>query len=83
MDGRWVGENIVRAAVHTDHHASAPRHLGVIQARMVIGCAIVFGHFTVCDHSLYTQNEWLAADRVLDKLRYFNLADTGAFLRLR
>jgi hypothetical protein len=83
MDGRWVGENIVRAAVHTDPHASAPHFLEVIQEHIVLECAIVFSHFTGCDHSLYIQSEWLAADRVLDKPRYFNLADTGAFLRLR
>jgi O-methyltransferase len=76
-------EDIVFAFVDTDNHSSAQRVLDVITDRIVIGGAILFDHFTGRDRFLYTLGERLAAKRLLDDSRYFNLHETGVFLRLR
>jgi predicted O-methyltransferase YrrM len=75
-------ENIVFAFVDTDNFSSAQRVLDVITDRVVPGGAILFDHFTGRDRHLYTLGERLAAKRLLDDSRYFNLHDTGVFLRL-
>jgi O-methyltransferase len=78
-----AGEDVVLAFVDTDNHTSARCVLDVITDRIVVGGAIVFDHFTGRDRFLYTLGERLAAKRLLDDPRYFNLHDTGVFLRLR
>ena len=76
-------EDVVLAFVDTDNHSSARHVLDVITDRIVVGGAIVFDHFTGRDRFLYTLGERIAAMRLLDDLRYFNLHDTGVFLRQR
>ncbi|MBP2295096.1 TylF/MycF/NovP-related O-methyltransferase [Azospirillum rugosum] len=76
-------EDIVLAFIDTDNYTSAHCILDVITNRVVVGGAIVFDHFTGRDRFLYTLGERLAAKRLLDDSRYFNLHDTGVFLRLR
>jgi hypothetical protein len=41
----------------------------------------VFDHFTGVDRFLYTLGERLAAKRLLDDSRFFNLHGTGVFFR--
>jgi O-methyltransferase len=78
-----AGEDIILAFVDTDNYTSAGCVLDVITDRVVVGGVIVFDHFTGRDRFLYTLGERLAAKRLLDDARYFNLHDTGVFLRLR
>lgn len=72
---------IVLAFVDTDNFTSASAILDVIQDQVVPGGAIVFDHFTGRNRFLYTLGERMAAMRLLDDPRYFNLHDTGVFLR--
>jgi hypothetical protein len=81
--GRLADEDLVLAFVDTDNYSSAARILEVITDRVVLGGAIVFDHFTGRDRHLYTIGERIAAKRLLDDPRYFNLHDTGVFLRVQ
>ncbi len=74
-------EPVVLAFVDTDNFTSANAVLDVIQDRVVPGGAIVFDHFTGRNRFLYTLGERVAAKRLLEDMRYFNLHDTGVFLR--
>lgn len=74
-------EDIVLAFVDTDNYTSATKIIEVISDRVVIGGSIVFDHFTGRDRHLYTIGERIAAKRLLDDGRFFNLHDTGVFLR--
>jgi O-methyltransferase len=75
-------QDIVLAFVDTDNYTSAARVLEVISDRIVRGGAIVFDHFTGRDRFLYTLGERMAAKVLLDDPRYFNLHDTGVFMRV-
>jgi O-methyltransferase len=77
------GEPVVLAFVDTDNFTSANAALDVIQDYVVPGGAIVFDHFTGRNRFLYTLGERIAAKRLLEDSRYFNLHDTGVFLRQR
>lgn len=74
---------VVLAFVDTDNFTSADAVLNVIQDHVVPGGAIVFDHFTGRNRFLYTLGERIAAKRLLEDSRYFNLHDTGVFLRQR
>jgi hypothetical protein len=74
---------IVLAFVDTDNFTPAAAILDVIQDQIVPGGAIVFDHFTGRDRFLYTIGERMAAKPLLEDSRYFNLHDTGVFLRQR
>jgi O-methyltransferase len=76
-------EPVVLAFVDTDNFSSADAVLDVIQDRVVPGGAIVFDHFTGRNRFLYTLGERIAAKRLLEDNRYFNLHDSGVFLRQR
>lgn len=76
-------EDIVLAFVDTDNYTSAAGILETITARVLVGGAIVFDHFTGCDRHLYTIGERIAAKRLLNDPRYFNLHQTGVFLRVQ
>jgi O-methyltransferase len=76
-------EDIVLAFVDTDNYTSAGAALDVIHDRIVVGGAIVFDHFTGRNRFRYTLGERIAAKRLLNDERYFNLHDTGVFLRQR
>lgn len=79
---RLVAETVVLAFVDTDNHTSASAILDVVVDRVPIGGAIVFDHWAGLDRHLYTIGERIAAARLVDDRRYFNLHDTGVFLRL-
>jgi O-methyltransferase len=74
---------VVLAFVDTDNFTSADAVLNVIQNHVIPGGAIVFDHFTGRDRFLYTLGERIAAKRLLEDEHYFNLHDTGVFLRQR
>jgi hypothetical protein len=76
-------ENVVLAFIDTDNYTSASSILDAIEDRVVPGGAIVFDHFTGRDRFLYTLGERIAAKRLLNNPSYFNLHDTGVFLRLK
>jgi O-methyltransferase len=81
--GRLADEDVVLAFMDTDNFTSAMAALDVIQDRVVVGGAIVFDHFTGRNRFRYTLGERIAAKRLLDDKRYFNLHDTGVFLKQR
>lgn len=76
-------EDIVLAFVDTDNYTSAAAIVDAIVDRVVPNGAIVFDHFTGRNRFLYTLGERLAGKRLLSDSRYFNLHDTGVFLRVR
>lgn len=78
---RLASEQIVLAFVDTDNFSSAHAVLDIIQDRVVKGGAIVFDHFTGRSRHLYTLGERIAAKRLLDDPRYFNLHDSGVFFK--
>lgn len=78
---RLVDEKIVLAFVDTDNYSSAAAILDVITDRVVVGGAIVFDHFSGVDRFLYTIGERIAARRLLEDRRFFNLHGSGVFFR--
>ncbi|MGO8148707.1 TylF/MycF/NovP-related O-methyltransferase [Rhizobium leguminosarum] len=78
---KLADQDIVLAFVDTDNYTSATKILDVITDRVVVGGSIVFDHFTGRDRHLYTIGERIAAKRLLGDERFFNLHDTGVFLR--
>jgi O-methyltransferase len=78
---RLESENVVLTFMDTDNFTSANAALDVVQERTVIGGAIVFDHFTGTNRFLYTLGERMAASRLLQDSRYFNLHGTGVFYR--
>jgi hypothetical protein len=78
---RMADSEIVLAFIDTDNFTSASAILDAIQDHLVIGGSIVFDHFTGRNRFRYTLGERFAAKRLLDDSRYFNLHDTGVFLR--
>ena len=78
-----AGKDIVLAFVDTDNYTSASAILDVVAPCVVVGGAIVFDHFTGRDRFLYTLGERIAANRLVEDPRFFNLHDSGVFLRMR
>jgi O-methyltransferase len=74
---------VVFAFIDTDNFTSANAVLDVIQNHVVPGGAILFDHFTGKNRFLYTLGERMAAKRLVDDERYFNLHETGVFLKQR
>lgn len=78
---RLANENIVLAFVDTDNYTSANAVLDVVQDKVLAGGAIVFDHFAGRNRFVYTLGERIAAKRLLSDSRYFNLHDTGVFIK--
>ena len=76
-------KSVLVAFIDTDNYTSASRILDTITDRIVVGGSLVFDHFTGRDRHLYTLGERFAATRLLRDARFFNLHDTGVFLRVR
>ena len=79
---RLADEKVVLAFIDTDNYTSASAILDVVADRVSIGGAIVFDHWAGRNRHLYTVGERIAAARLANDARYFNLHDTGVFLRL-
>ena len=80
---RLSHERVILAFLDTDNFTSASAVLDIIQDRIVTGGAIVFDHFTGRNRFLYTLGERIAAKRLLEDPKYFNLHDTGVFIKQR
>ena len=78
---RLSDEQVILVFMDTDNYSSASAVLDVVQDRVVIGGAIVFDHFAGRNRFRYTLGERIAAKRLLADSRFFNLHDTGVFLR--
>ncbi len=78
---RLKGREVLLAFIDTDNYTSATAALDAVQSQIVVGGAIVFDHFTGVDRFLYTLGERMAAMRLLEDPRFFNLHGTGVFLR--
>jgi O-methyltransferase len=74
---------LILAFIDTDNYTSASRILDIVIDRVVVGGSLIFDHFTGRDRHLYTLGERFAAKRLLSDSRFFNLHDTGVFLRVR
>lgn len=79
---RLAGEDVILAFVDTDNYTSASRVVDVVADRVVKGGSIVFDHWTGAGRHLYTIGERMAARRLAEDFRYFNLHGTGVFLRV-
>lgn len=75
------GQPIVLAFIDTDNFTPATAAIEAIQDNVVPGGALVFDHLTGIDRFRYTLGERLAAERLFDDRRYFNLYGTGVFVR--
>lgn len=80
---RLRDEDIVLAFVDTDNYTSASKIVEVVADRILVGGAFVFDHWTGRDRHLYTIGERMAAWSLADDGRFFNLHDTGVFMRVR
>ena len=78
---RLAGEDVVLAFVDTDNYTSAMRVVDIVADRVVVGGSVVFDHWTGAGRHLRTVGERMAARRLADDPRYFNLHGTGVFLR--
>ncbi len=76
-------QDLVVSFVDTDNYTSASAIIDVIADRTLVGGAIVFDHWAGRDRFLYTVGERIAAKTLAGDSRYFNLHDTGVFLRQR
>jgi O-methyltransferase len=80
---RLAEEDIVMTFMDTDNFTPSSAALDIVQDRTVVGGAIVFDHYTGVDRYRYTLGERMAAKRLVDDPRYFNLHGTGVFVRQR
>ena len=78
---RLAGEDVILAFVDTDNYTSAMRIVDIVAERVVLGGSIVFDHWTGAGRHVRTIGERMAARRLADDPRYFNLHGTGVFLR--
>lgn len=78
---RLRDERIVLAFVDTDNFTPASAAVAAVQERVLVGGAIVFDHYTGRKRHRYTLGERMAAQPLEVDRRYFNLHDTGVFLR--
>ncbi|WP_109316741.1 TylF/MycF/NovP-related O-methyltransferase [Pseudovibrio ascidiaceicola] len=78
---RLQDEKIVLAFMDTDNFTPAAAAIEMIKDKVVVGGAIVFDHYTGRKRHRYTLGERIAARPLEQDPRYFNLHDTGVFLR--
>jgi hypothetical protein len=72
---------LVLTFIDTDNYSSASAAVAAVQESTVVGGAILFDHFTGVDRFRYTLGERIAGKVLLADKRYFNLHDTGVFVR--
>ena len=78
---RLAERPIVLAFVDTDNFTPAVAAIEAVRNNVVPGGALVFDHLTGVDRFRYTLGERMAAWRLFDDPRYFNLHGTGVFIR--
>tara|TARA_R110001599_G_scaffold81473_1_gene219751 strand:- start:1534 stop:2484 length:951 start_codon:yes stop_codon:yes gene_type:complete len=78
---RLATEDLVLSFVDTDNFTSAEAIIRVIADRTQVGGAIIFDHWTGQERHIDTIGERIAAKKLANDTRYFNLHGTGVFLR--
>ncbi|ODS76558.1 MAG: hypothetical protein ABS43_01415 [Bordetella sp. SCN 67-23] len=78
---RLADQDLVLSFVDTDNFTSASAIVNVVAERTVVGGAVIFDHWAGHGRYLDTVGERIAARKLADNPRYFNLHGTGVFLR--
>jgi hypothetical protein len=78
---RLEGQPIILAFVDTDNFTPANAVVNALRDQIVVGGAFVFDHYTGRMRHRYTLGERMAARPLVEDRRYFNLHNTGVFLR--
>lgn len=78
---RLADQDLVLSFVDTDNFTSASAIVDVVAERTVVGGAVIFDHWAGHGRYLDTVGERMAARKLADNPRYFNLHSTGVFLR--
>ena len=78
---RLADQDLVLSFVDTDNFTSACAIVDVVAERTVVGGAVIFDHWAGHGRYLDTVGERIAARKLAEDPRYFNLHGTGVFLR--
>jgi hypothetical protein len=78
---RLADQDLVLSFVDTDNFTSASAIVDVVAERTVVGGAVIFDHWAEHRRYLDTVGERIAARKLAEDPRYFNLHGTGVFLR--
>ena len=78
---RLADQDLVLSFVDTDNFTSASAIVDVVADRTVLGGAVIFDHWAGHGKYLDTVGERIAARKLAEDPRYFNLHGTGVFLR--
>ena len=78
---RLVDQDLVLSFIDTDNFTSASAIVAVVAERTLVGGAVIFDHWAGHGRYLDTIGERIAASRLAEDPRYFNLHGTGVFLR--
>lgn len=78
---RLTDQDLVLSFVDTDNFTSASAIVDVVAERTLIGGAVIFDHWAGHGRYLDTVGERIAARKLAEDPRYFNLHGTGVFLR--
>lgn len=78
---RLASQDLVLSFVDTDNFTSASAIVEVVAERTLVGGAVIFDHWASHGKYLDTIGERIAARRLAEDPRYFNLHGTGVFLR--
>lgn len=79
--GQLANQDLILSFVDTDNFTSASAIVDVVADRTVVGGAVIFDHWAGHGRYLDTVGERIAARRIAEDPRYFNLHGTGVFLR--
>lgn len=78
---RLADQDLVLSFIDTDNFTSASAIVEVVAERTLVGGAVIFDHWTGHGKYLDTIGERIAARKLAEDSRYFNLHGTGVFLR--
>jgi O-methyltransferase len=79
--GRLADQDLVLSFVDTDNFTSASAIVDLVAERTLVGGAVIFDHWAGHGRYLDTVGERIAARKIAEDHRYFNLHGTGVFLR--
>jgi hypothetical protein len=78
---RLADQDLVLSFVDTDNFTSASAIVDVVAERTLVGGAVIFDHWAGHGRYIDTVGERIAARKIAEDHRYFNLHGTGVFLR--
>lgn len=78
---RLADQDLVLSFVDTDNFTSASAIVDVVAERTLVGGAVIFDHWAGHGRYLDTVGERIAAKKIAEDHRYFNLHGTGVFLK--